>query len=115
MPAPPEIIELVERFQENLAAYTSGTYNETQLRRSPRPGRTTSGRICSAGSTLPIAGSTCWSMTSMTLRRKRSGLWRKIDRNMLLLDDCTVLNHERSRLSETGAILCKSIRTMKGT
>ena len=33
MPAPHEIIELVERFQENLAAYTSGTYNETQLRR----------------------------------------------------------------------------------
>jgi predicted type IV restriction endonuclease len=33
MPAPPEIIGLVERFQENLASYTSGTYNETQLRR----------------------------------------------------------------------------------
>jgi len=33
MPAPPEILELVERFQENLTAYTSGTYNETQLRR----------------------------------------------------------------------------------
>ena len=33
MPAPHEIIELVERFQENLASYTSGTYNETQLRR----------------------------------------------------------------------------------
>ncbi|MHB9098532.1 MAG: Eco57I restriction-modification methylase domain-containing protein, partial [Syntrophales bacterium] len=33
MSTPPEIIELVERFQENLASYTSGTYNETQLRR----------------------------------------------------------------------------------
>ncbi len=33
MPAPHEIIELVERFEENLASYTSGTYNETQLRR----------------------------------------------------------------------------------
>lgn len=27
------IIELVERFEENLASYTSGTYNEAQLRR----------------------------------------------------------------------------------
>jgi hypothetical protein len=34
MPAPHDIIELVERFEENLAAYTSGTYNETQLRRA---------------------------------------------------------------------------------
>ncbi len=33
MTAPQEIIELVERFEENLAAYTSGNYNETQLRR----------------------------------------------------------------------------------
>ncbi len=33
MTPPQEIIELVERFEENLAAYTSGTYNETQLRR----------------------------------------------------------------------------------
>jgi hypothetical protein len=28
-----EIVELVERFQENLASYTSGNYNEAQLRR----------------------------------------------------------------------------------
>ncbi|MBU2053840.1 MAG: Eco57I restriction-modification methylase domain-containing protein, partial [Proteobacteria bacterium] len=33
MPAPPEILELVKRFQENLTTYTFGTYNETQLRR----------------------------------------------------------------------------------
>ena len=33
MPAPHEIVELAERFEDNLAAYTSGTYNETQLRR----------------------------------------------------------------------------------
>jgi predicted type IV restriction endonuclease len=33
MIVPQAIIELVERFEENLAAYTSGTYNETQLRR----------------------------------------------------------------------------------
>jgi hypothetical protein len=33
MPAPNEIIGLVERFQENIVSYTSGTYNETQLRR----------------------------------------------------------------------------------
>jgi predicted type IV restriction endonuclease len=33
MTAPQEIIELVERFHENLAVYTSGSYNETQLRR----------------------------------------------------------------------------------
>jgi hypothetical protein len=37
MPAPPEIIELVERFKENLAAYTSGNYNEAQLRRPASP------------------------------------------------------------------------------
>ncbi|HAB19047.1 MAG TPA: TaqI-like C-terminal specificity domain-containing protein [Verrucomicrobiota bacterium] len=33
MPAPPEILELVTRFEQQLAAYKSGTYNETQLRR----------------------------------------------------------------------------------
>jgi hypothetical protein len=33
MPAPQEIVELVERFEDNLAAYPSGTYNETQFRR----------------------------------------------------------------------------------
>jgi len=33
MPAPQEVVDLVSRFEENLAAYTSGTYNETQLRR----------------------------------------------------------------------------------
>jgi len=33
MPAPPEILELVGRFEENLAAYASDRYNETQLRR----------------------------------------------------------------------------------
>jgi len=33
MNVPQAIIELVERFQENLASYTSGAYNETQLRR----------------------------------------------------------------------------------
>ncbi len=33
MPAPSEIRELIERFELNLAAYTSGSYNETQLRR----------------------------------------------------------------------------------
>lgn len=33
MPAPSEISELIERFELNLAAYTSGSYNETQLRR----------------------------------------------------------------------------------
>ena len=33
MNVPQAIIELVERFQENLASYTSGTYNEAQLRR----------------------------------------------------------------------------------
>ena len=33
MPAPPEIHELIGRFTENLASYTAGTYNETQLRR----------------------------------------------------------------------------------
>jgi|SRR5437868_2654051 len=33
MPAPPEITSLVERFEEQLEAYQSGRYNETQLRR----------------------------------------------------------------------------------
>jgi predicted type IV restriction endonuclease len=33
MTAPQEIVELVERFEENFVVYTSGTYNETQLRR----------------------------------------------------------------------------------
>ena len=33
MPAPQEVLDLVARFEENLAAYASGVYNETQLRR----------------------------------------------------------------------------------
>ncbi|KAF0132653.1 MAG: type IIS restriction enzyme Eco57I (endonuclease Eco57I) [Candidatus Saganbacteria bacterium] len=33
MPAPKQIIELVERFERNLEEYKSGRYNETQLRR----------------------------------------------------------------------------------
>ncbi|MDX9820920.1 MAG: hypothetical protein RBT20_03220, partial [Syntrophales bacterium] len=33
MPVPADILELVERFDRNLADYTSGSYNETQLRR----------------------------------------------------------------------------------
>ncbi len=33
MPAPQEVLDLVSRFEENLAAYTAGAYNETQLRR----------------------------------------------------------------------------------
>jgi len=33
MPAPQEVLDLVARFTENLAAYASGAYNETQLRR----------------------------------------------------------------------------------
>jgi len=33
MPAPQEVLDLASRFTENLAAYTSGVYNETQLRR----------------------------------------------------------------------------------
>jgi hypothetical protein len=33
VPAPPEIVELVARFEQQLAAYKSGAYNETQLRR----------------------------------------------------------------------------------
>jgi len=33
MPAPAKILELVNRFQEHHAAYNSGKYNETQLRR----------------------------------------------------------------------------------
>ncbi|MFA4843951.1 MAG: TaqI-like C-terminal specificity domain-containing protein [Candidatus Margulisiibacteriota bacterium] len=32
MPAPKEVIELVERFERNLEEYKSGRYNETQLR-----------------------------------------------------------------------------------
>ena len=33
MPAPKEIVELVERFKSNREAYKSGHYNETQVRR----------------------------------------------------------------------------------
>ena len=33
MAAPKEIVELVERFRQNVEAYKSGSYNETQLRR----------------------------------------------------------------------------------
>ncbi len=33
MAAPPEVLELVERFQNNAAEYRSSTYNETMLRR----------------------------------------------------------------------------------
>lgn len=33
MPASPEVRDLVARFTDNLAAYTAGSYNETQLRR----------------------------------------------------------------------------------
>ena len=33
MAIPPEIIELVERFERNAQAYRSTQYNETQLRR----------------------------------------------------------------------------------
>ena len=33
MSAPTEIIELIGRFEQNLDAYKSGQYNETQLRR----------------------------------------------------------------------------------
>ena len=33
MPAPREILDLVERFERNLESYKSGKYNETQLRR----------------------------------------------------------------------------------
>jgi len=33
MPAPKEILELIERFDRNAEAYRSGQYNETQLRR----------------------------------------------------------------------------------
>ena len=32
MPAPPEIISLVERFRRNLHDYRAGKYNETQVR-----------------------------------------------------------------------------------
>ncbi|MDT0631323.1 Eco57I restriction-modification methylase domain-containing protein [Rubrivirga litoralis] len=33
MPAPPVVVDLVERFDRNLASYRSGKYNETQVRR----------------------------------------------------------------------------------
>jgi predicted type IV restriction endonuclease len=33
MSVPPEILELIERFDRNREAYRSGQYNETQLRR----------------------------------------------------------------------------------
>ena len=33
MPAPQEIIDLVQRFTDNIDAYKSGKYNETQVRR----------------------------------------------------------------------------------
>jgi len=33
MPAPPAILDLVQRFERNREAYHSGTYKETQLRR----------------------------------------------------------------------------------
>jgi hypothetical protein len=33
MNAPPEILDLVARFEQQLEAYQSGQYNETQLRR----------------------------------------------------------------------------------
>lgn len=33
MTAPARIVELIERFQENVIAYRSGRYNETQVRR----------------------------------------------------------------------------------
>ena len=32
MPVPPAVVELVEQFDRNLAAYKSGKYNETQVR-----------------------------------------------------------------------------------
>ncbi|HLA99513.1 MAG TPA: hypothetical protein VJL34_13760, partial [Anaerolineales bacterium] len=32
MPAPKEVIQLVERFHRNLEDYQSGKYNETQVR-----------------------------------------------------------------------------------
>lgn len=32
MPAPPEIVDLIERFTEHAEAYKSGQYNEAQLR-----------------------------------------------------------------------------------
>jgi predicted type IV restriction endonuclease len=33
MPAPSELIDLVERFERNLEVYKSGQYNEAQVRR----------------------------------------------------------------------------------
>jgi len=34
MKAPEEIIKLIERFEDNLDAYKSGKYNETQVRQT---------------------------------------------------------------------------------
>ena len=33
MPAPADVVELLERFRRNLYSYRSPSYNETQLRR----------------------------------------------------------------------------------
>ncbi|KAF0220469.1 MAG: type IIS restriction enzyme Eco57I [Geobacteraceae bacterium] len=33
MPAPQAVLDLIERFERNLDAYKSGSYNETQVRR----------------------------------------------------------------------------------
>ncbi|HNY50112.1 MAG TPA: hypothetical protein PLV50_03460 [Smithella sp.] len=33
MPAPPIILELIERFERNIESYKSNGYNETQVRR----------------------------------------------------------------------------------
>jgi len=33
MPPPPKLLQLIERFDDNLAAYKQGHYNETQARR----------------------------------------------------------------------------------
>lgn len=33
MPAPKEVVKLIENFERNLDAYRSGKYNETQVRR----------------------------------------------------------------------------------
>jgi hypothetical protein len=33
IPCPPEVLALVEKFDQHLEAYKSGQYNETQLRR----------------------------------------------------------------------------------
>lgn len=37
MPAPKEVVKLIENFERNLDAYRSGKYNETQVRRLYRP------------------------------------------------------------------------------